>query len=283
MKQSIITYLILLLATSACIDVIDLDLESSQSCVVVEGYIEQGNFARVFLTESAAYDDVVNYDALAANVTISDSQGNSELLSLSDDKTFYVGRTLVGKEDETYTLDIMVDTVKYSAESYLPAAVAFDSVTCEYNVQLSEFMQLGAGGQAEEGEEVYDSLYNISLYYSDIAGQDNYYLARLAHGDMLLEGYSLSSDKNEDGEQQQSIFIEGYHLSDTATIYLYSIDKESYNYYQGLSDLGNSDIPYNPTSNIVSNCDVLGFFSAQYLTITSFIIEDRAIFPPSEE
>lgn len=258
-----------------------MELDSSTKRPVIEGYIEQDSYARVYVTQSAAYNDVLDFTPLDADVTLSDSYGNFEQLFLSEDSSCYEGNTITGKEDESYSLNVVIDDSEFDVESHLPVAISFDSIKCEYNKELSELLQLSREF-APADEESYDSLYTFTLFYQDPPGQDNFYLARIKRFSEFLGEYRLSDDKNRDGEQMVSLLIEEFHLSNTATIFLYSIDEAAYNYYQGLDDLGSSDTPYNPGTNIVSDSDVLGFFSAQYLISASFVIEDKAVFSLTE-
>lgn len=281
MRQQYYICILSLIALISCVDVIDMELDSSTKRPVIEGYIEQDSYARVYVTQSAAYNDVIDFTPLDADVTLSDSYGNFEQLFLSEDSSCYEGNTITGKEDESYSLNVVIDDSEFDVESHLPVAISFDSIKCEYNKELSELMQMSREF-APSDEESYDSLYTFTLFYQDPPGQDNFYLARIKRYSEFLGEYRLSDDKNRDGEQMVSLLIEEFHLSNTATIFLYSIDEAAYNYYQGLDDLGSSDTPYNPGTNIVSDSDVLGFFSAQYLISTSFVIEDKAVFSLTE-
>lgn len=281
MRQYQYFCILLLIGSLSCVDVIDMQLDSSTNRPVIEGYIEQDSYAKVFVTQSAAFNDVIDFTALDADVIISDSQGNSEQLLLSENKEYYEGSTIIGHENENYILNVTIDDSEFAVESHLPVAISFDSIKCVYNKELSELMQLSRE-YAPADEDSYDSLYTFTIFFQDSPGQDNYYLTRIKRFSEYLGEYRLLNDKNNDGEQMVSVLIEEFHLSNTATIFLYSIDKAAYNYYQGLDDLGSSDTPYNPGTNIMSTSDVLGFFSAQYLISTNFIIEDKAVFPPTE-
>lgn len=278
MKTKLIIFLSFILGLLSCVDVIDLQLESSEPHPVIEAYIDNKSFATVSVTMSAAYNDVIDYSQVDATITLSNSQGDSEVLQLNDSIDLYQGSKLRGMPNETYNLSVQIDTALFVVESSISSAVAIDSIQCEYNADLSQFFQ--ASQEEEETDEVtYDSLYDINVFYTDILAEENYYLLRLAQNNEIKIGYNLANDRDVDGEPMRSMFIEGLALTDTITIHLYSLDKGAYTYYEGLSDLGNSDIPYNPYTNIIGDVEVLGFFAAHYISQQSFILGDVVVFP----
>lgn len=283
MKTKLIIFTTAILGLFSCVDIIDLDIDSSKSRPVIEAYINDKGFATASVTLSAAYDDVLDFSQLDAIITLSNSNGESEVLELIDTLNIYQGSVIKGKPNETYLLNFQIDTSVFDVESSISSPISIDSINCEYNLEMSKLIQKFP--QEEESDEpFYDSLYDISVYYTDIVDEENYYLVRLAHnGDINIDYRNLSDDKDTDGESRYSLFMEGLAITDTVTIHLYSLDKGGYTYYEGLNDLGNSDIPYNPYTNIVGTTDVLGFFSARFVTQETFIVRDIATFEESEE
>lgn len=280
MKTKLSIFIFFILGYSSCVDIIDLELESSEPHPMIEAYIDYNNFAAVSVTMSAAYNDVIDYSQVEATVTLYNGRGDSEVLQLNDSLGFYQGAKFYGLPNEVYNLSVQIDTSLFEVESSISSPIAIDSIQCEYNEDLSQFFQ---ASQEEETDEVtYDSLYDVNVFYTDILDEDNFYLLRLAQNGVIKIDYNLANDRDVDGESMRSMFIEGLALTDTITIYLYSLDKGAYTYYEGLSDLGNSDIPYNPTSNISGNTEVSGFFSARYVNRESFILEDLVVFPNEE-
>ena len=65
--------LFFLIILSGCEKVIDLDINSDAKKIVVEGYIQQGYPAYVFLTKSEGYFDLINEDSFE-NLAVDDAQ-----------------------------------------------------------------------------------------------------------------------------------------------------------------------------------------------------------------
>lgn len=278
MKNYTILFLFLTLLLNSCVDIIELDLNSSEPHPVIEAYLDSDNAALVSVTMSAPYNGVIDFSQVDALITLSDELGNSEVLKRNSDTACYSGSEIIGSGGREYFLDVQIDSMHYTSVSRMPTPVRIDSVTIVYNKTLSELMQMSPDRDSDDGSIVYDSAYDIAVHYTDNPDEDNFYLTRLTRNQEMLMGYNLTSDVGSNGEPLRSIFIEGFSMSDTMHVALYSIPKDSYEYYQGLSDLGGSDIPYNPYTNIEGEDVVLGFFSTRCIETTSRLMIDWARF-----
>ncbi len=106
--------------------------------VVVEGQIENGQYASVLLSTSVSFTELMDTTSLLdhairnAKITISDGD-KSEILLLKVNKKKippyeYVTQRMKGEIGKTYTLTIEYDDKIISAETYIPEPVIIDSL-----------------------------------------------------------------------------------------------------------------------------------------------------------
>ncbi|WJS96397.1 DUF4249 domain-containing protein [Flavobacterium johnsoniae] len=108
-----------------------------ESKIVVEGWIEEGDFANVLLSSSIPVADVIdstnvlNHVIRSAKITISDGQ-NSEVLRVKNDKNrippfVYFGSTLKGEAGKEYTIKIEYLNRIIEAVTSIPKSVQLKS------------------------------------------------------------------------------------------------------------------------------------------------------------
>lgn len=111
--------------------------KSPESKIVVEGWIEEGDFANVLLSSSIPVTDVIdstnvlNHVIRSAKITISDGQ-NSEVLRVKNDKNrvppfVYFGSTLKGEAGKVYKLKIEYLDRVIEAVTSIPKSVQLKS------------------------------------------------------------------------------------------------------------------------------------------------------------
>ncbi|WP_264552254.1 DUF4249 domain-containing protein [Flavobacterium sp. N2038] len=111
--------------------------KSIESKIVVEGWIEEGDYANVLLSSSIPVTDVIdstnvlNHVIRSAKITISDGE-NSEVLSVKNDKNrippfVYFGNTLKGEAGKKYSLKIEFLNRIVEATTTIPKSVALKS------------------------------------------------------------------------------------------------------------------------------------------------------------
>lgn len=107
--------------------------KSKESKIVVEGWIEEGDFANVLLSSSIPVTDVVDTTNVlqhvirSAKITISDGQ-NSEVLRVKNDKNrippfVYFGNTLKGEAGKEYSIKIEYLNRVVEAVTTIPKSV----------------------------------------------------------------------------------------------------------------------------------------------------------------
>lgn len=112
-----LSYLLILIGLTACVSPIDLEQEPYESKVVVDGYIESGGYANIYLTWSSPF--LSSYDSASirksfittASVVLSNSKGESEPLIMVRNNLFfppnvYKSTEMKGEAGETYSLTI---------------------------------------------------------------------------------------------------------------------------------------------------------------------------------
>lgn len=134
MKKYIL-FLVALIVTSCSKD--DFSEQSAESKIVVEGWIEEGDYAEVLLsrsipvTEMIDSTNVLNHVIRSAKITISDGI-SSEVLRVKNDKDrvppfVYFGTTLKGEAGKEYSLKIEYLNRVVEATTKIPKTVAIKS------------------------------------------------------------------------------------------------------------------------------------------------------------
>lgn len=134
MKKYIV-FLFALIITSCSKD--DFSEKSLESKVVVEGWIEEGDYAQVLLSSSIPVTDVIdstnvlNHVIRSAKITISDGQ-TSEVLRVKNDKNrvppfVYFGSTLKAEAGKEYSLKIEYLNRIVTAITKVPKSVPLKS------------------------------------------------------------------------------------------------------------------------------------------------------------
>lgn len=254
--------LLALLMLVSCEEVIDIDLNSSESVLVVDGFIYEGENAHVRLSMTSDYfsadTSVLVTDAV---VTLNDDHGGSEVLQHFGDGV-YRGVSIQGTPGHTYSLSIENEGEVYEGDaSLIPSVEIYDVI-----FSVSPYMPPHASGE--------EMRYVMDVKFSDDTLVDNFYMLRFWN-DSIEEsyGYFLISDQftNTDtvtANSRMLSFAEGSY-----TVQVYSIDEGTSNFYNEMNDLdggGGGSTPYNPKSNFGS--DVMGYFTALSFTTDSGIV-----------
>ena len=158
--------LALFIMVGGCNDDLLSELREPDALIVVDGWIEQGRQAKVFLTTNAPYFTSIDSSSIrdlvlsGAKVTLSDGE-KSEVLILRKDLSYfppfyYQGNTIVGETGRRYTLRAEYGGKSAEAETMIPSEVQIDTT----------FFEL------MEGE---DSQGVLKLVFTDPPEEKNYY------------------------------------------------------------------------------------------------------------
>lgn len=229
--------------------------------VVVDGYIEQGQYPIVYLTYSSGFYEPVDSVSLqelvlpTARVEVSDGE-ESEVLTLFRNTEvyppfYYRGTSLRGQEGKTYTLDVRSGGEQYIATTTIPQVVSLDSIWFDEDTEV-------------------DSLGNLWVRFKDDPVANNYYRSFLRignEGPKFFPAYqSTISDRSFDGTQYdhpilnlpESFINIGedvlFRKGDTVTLRFCAIDEVHFDFWRSLERelylVGN---PFGSSGNEVSS------------------------------
>jgi Domain of unknown function (DUF4249) len=254
--KKIITMIIASMTLVACEKEIELDLNSADPQIVIEGAIN--NLAGPYyvkITRTNNFSDKSEYTGISnALVIISDDMGVTDTLT-EISPGLYETNTVAGFPEHKYSLNVTVEGKNYSAQSTIPQPVVLDSL------RFGVFAAPGAGN---------DNLTTTPIYTDPIEIGNNYRFLLKVNGESE-PSYTLFNDNVNNGQPNiRPIGGPGQQLEilagDTVEVEMRCLDVNVYNYFYTLSAIsgagpGGGTTPTNPPSNITGE-NVLGFFSA---------------------
>lgn len=266
MIRSVYTFLTTacMLSFISCQDVIDIDLNSKEPAIVIEGNVtDQAGPYYVRVTRTVDFDQPNVFPGVSgAVVTLSDNSGNAEVLSELSPGTYATNaaNTFAGVPGKNYFLKVETGGNEYSATSHLAPPVEIDAI---YDDSLT------FGGISNK---------YVNVVFTDPAGVKNYYRIIEVINGKELDRINLSNDEFEDGQQiTVPVFSDEdpkLKSGDTVTIILQVIDEKVFDYFleliQVINNGGQSAAPANPASNISNNA--LGYFSAHSVRSKTFVV-----------
>jgi hypothetical protein len=264
---------VLLAGLISCESEIDIDLPPPETLVVVDGTIENGEYARVTVTKTAPYFDVISVATLSnififdAVVVLSDGTIN-DTLDLTIDPTqfppiFYKGTNpaLVGQEWKTYYLTVIALGDTLTSSTSIPGVVPVDSIHWE---QYGTNDSLGLGWIFFKEPDSLGNCYNL---LAKRQGFPNF---------VAIPGQSISNDQLANGSYVSFLFARPsptpgwfntatgdtipdedgvlWRRGDTVSIKLCSIDLGSYDFLRTYDDAASSfGNPFSAPTFVASN------------------------------
>jgi hypothetical protein len=233
--------------------VIDIDLNTTDSKVVIEGIItDQNEPFTVTINKTVNFSDANNYPAITkATVTIADDAGNIEVLTETVAGT-YKTKKLVGTSGRTYTLTVNAEGKTYTAKSTMPSKVSLTDLKFEIAPQP---------GSTEDK-------FIIFPQFLDPKGTGNNYRFIQSTTKKTDKTIIVANDNVEDGKPNARPIVSrelDILSTDTATVEMHCIDKVTYDYFFSLTQSagngpGGGATPANPITNIQGGA--LGYFAA---------------------
>jgi hypothetical protein len=250
-----------LLIFSSCEKVIELDLESVEPMLVIEGNItNQPGPYTIKLTKTVEFDQPSNYPGISnALVIIKDNTGIVDTLKYTQNGDYITQKTQ-GIESRIYDLSVVSEGKTYTSTSRMPIKINLDTL------QVNTFK---FGGQEQNV---------IVPTYRDGASIGNNYNFRLTVNDTLDKTYIVWNDNVNNGEpNRRPLRSETRDLSsgDAVSLEMQCIDINVYNYYFTLLQIagngpGGGTTPTNPPNNITGGA--LGIFSAHTTQVKKIVI-----------
>lgn len=250
------------LALTSCQKVVDIEVNTSSSQMVIEGNITNVRGTQyVKISRSVAYTSTNVYPAVSgADVRVNDNAGNSWKFTEQSPGLYSFG-PLRGQAGRTYTLN--VDGNTYTGSSLMPALVKVDSLSLSsvtFGSTTRKLIAVNFSDPKGTANQYRYVLYINGKQSNRIYVDDD----RLTDGNVIKE--ELYPDTNDDDEEDD------LQSGDKADVEIQNIDKNVFNYWYSLRQQrrggpGGGVIPGNPPSNLTNNA--LGYFSAHtYQTIS---------------
>jgi len=260
--MSIIKFVFPILALSivilSCEKIIVVDLNDVESKMVIEANVDdEGGPYQVRLSKTVNYNESNNFPAVTgAIVTLTDSEGNSEVLTEST-AGYYLSTTIDGVSGRTYTLDIAVDGNILQSSSKMALNTPIDTILIE--------------------EGFFGSFRYLSVVYQDDPNEVNYYRFIKVINGITKKDINLATDQLNNGELvSAALFFFGsdsLKTGDQIEIIMHGIDKVNYDYLRTLNEVINQGVsatPANPLSPFSPTA--LGYFSAHSVSRKTIII-----------
>lgn len=254
---------VLCLALSSCEKVIDLDLNTTDPHVVIDGNItDQPGPYTVNVTQTTKYlTDQPSPGVSGAKVIISDNTGITDTLK-EQIPGVYVTTHIQGKVGNTYFLSVTTDSKTYTAQSTMPSVNHIDSLTYKYR----------------NDPPLYRDAYYSTIHVRESPEPNQYYRFKIYRNDTLFnrpQDITVTNDQLVNGKYINFDIRYRYKLGDKVGAEIDGITEDEFNYWTALQQQLNSSGLFDPPrSNPVTNITNggLGFFSAHSVTSMSVVI-----------
>jgi hypothetical protein len=247
---------------SSCTEKIDLDLNSSDPKIVIEGSVSTTGESVIKITESVNFYESNDFPRLQnAFVEISDNLGNSEVL-LESSEGIYSTTSFGGVEGRTYFLNVQIDDKTIESVSNIPNHVRFDSLI------IIKTTMPGIPGAQEN-----DSAYQVMVRYKDPVDEVNFYRFVEIVNNVTTNSYVFNDRINNGKNVMLPLINFSRELTpgDVIKIEMQCIDESVYEYFNSIGNTqGGTATPANPYTNIIGS--ELGYFSAHTSEFIEVII-----------
>ena len=245
-----------------CEKVVELDIGQSDPQIVIEGLLtNQDTVHYVKVSRSIQFYEVGVNPVVDANILV--KAGGEEYLYShnpmgidSMDGYYFSDQSYAGTIGKSYTLQVDIDGVNYTAEDTMRYVTPIDSLA---------FM-LATNPSEEDKED--GKIYQAVLYAQEPQETEDYYQFQfyrdkmlIAYPDNIYVFSDVSLGPNLNGLPSPVLFREG----ELASVQIFSLTREQYVFYTDLGNLLNSDggmfspPPANPR-NTFSSKNVLGLW-----------------------
>ncbi|MBN1145460.1 MAG: DUF4249 domain-containing protein [Bacteroidales bacterium] len=291
MKTTLYIFLAAVIALTGCSEYekeISWELDDYPDMLVVEGVItNEFKQQTVLLTKSSPYFDTQAPKTISgAGVLVREGSNTYFFTESSTNKGLYLSDiAFSGEPSKTYELEVTLQEPlnglrDYDAVSKMPEGIDLDTIICE----IYEMPDLGF----EEDEEDKDTtILSIMFYGKEPDDPNNYYTARIFQNKTcwnanVKEVFLFNDDNNNGNNYDYFIGIENVQAEDTIMLEIRSVEKNYYDYVNGIKLIDESGDAYSmigPAANAVGNISggkALGYFCTAYVSrATSFAVDMR--------
>jgi hypothetical protein len=211
-------YILVVLLSFSCEDVIDIDLNTSEPKLVIEASINwvkgtAGNNQEIKLSLTAPYFDNSTPAANNAQVSIFDTSNNEFVFIEDGGSGIYRNNDFVPVLDDVYHLVIIYEDEIYSATETFKPVVPIDYVE-----------QKDDGGFSGEETE-------LKAFYTDPANIDNYYFFEFNTAIAAIPTLEVYDDEFTDGNQIFGFYTEeDLNLGDEVSIKIHGVTASFFEY-----------------------------------------------------
>ena len=261
--KKLLVFLVCTYGLYACETIIDVDLNTADPKTVVDAALcMQDDEHAIILTTSGRFQDGQGLAGISsANILIDD--GNGQTATFTEEfPGYYTLNTYPLTAGLTYQLTVQNGDETITASSKLPQRVEIDSIYFE-----KSFFPTPEGEEQE---------YMVHVVFQDPPEVDNYYRILATVNDTLQRRKSVTTDELTNGQVRDYIYFgSDIYLGDTVVVELWTINEQSYQFYNTLGDILSSgggfasSTPYNPITNLSSG---LGHFSVYQRSIKTAIV-----------
>ncbi|WP_266205880.1 DUF4249 domain-containing protein [Pontibacter kalidii] len=263
--KKIVLYLTAMLALgfSSCEEVIDYELRSANTKLVVEGLItNQPGPYNVRLSNTKGYLEAGSTPGVnGALVIVSDNHGLIDTLRQVSEGVYQTTK-LQGTSGSTYYFKAIVNGNEYTAQSFMPTVSPLDSLTFEYQTAMDE---------EDEG-------YHPFIHFRDPLGKGNYYRWNIYVNDVPEPGeLAVLNDELYDGNYGHADMGFALKKGDKLKVEMYGIDKPAYKFWLALVNQQNASggpfesTPANAPGNISNGA--MGYFGASVVSVIEGVVE----------
>lgn len=248
---------ILVSTFSSCEKEITMDLHPSEPRLVVEGIVQEGEYAKIRLTMSKDYNNNDPYKPVeGAIVRLNDSKGNIETLNLASSGA-YESVSIKGEQGVDYKLTIELDGNTYTSEAKMPSSVIIDTIFI-YNITSDYYIP--------------------KTIIRDIPNEENYYRFIVSHNGKEKPSILLEDDYKRDGRliermlpynDEDDEYIDMV-VGDLFRVEMRCITKEAFDFYDAWDQIINGQAQANPPSNIKGGA--LGLFQAYTTSFKEYTV-----------
>ena len=241
---------------TSCEDVVNLDLETGESRIVVDAEIiwkkgTTGNNQVIKISKTASYYSSTTPKVSGAQVRVENTKGDVFTFNESEPGV-YVCNNFVPVIDMEYKLFIQAEGKSLTAVEKLTSVTPIDRIEQAIVPDIS-------------GKDVIE----LTYYYKDPADQVNFYMTEYRSSFLIFPQYEISNDEFYNGNEVSTRFSdEDMKAGNTVNITHRGLSKNFYNYMKLILEASSANPfivpPGNIRGNIVNNTDVnnfaLGYF-----------------------
>lgn len=261
--------LLLVLSLSSCEEVVNLDLETAESKIVIDAEIRwnketSGNEQTIKISKMAPYYSPATPKVSGAKVRVENSDGVIFTFTESNPGS-YVCTDFVPVLNMNYTLYVEVEGKSFTAVEKMTSVTPINRIEQKYMPDISG-----------------PDLLVMEMFFNDPADQVNYYLTELTTDFMLFPFSGMSNDEFTNGNEMSIQFAdEDLKPGKTVGILHRGISENFYNYMNLIIEANSGNAfataPGNIRGNIVNTNDpkdfALGYFRLCEAVNTSYTMK----------